>query len=179
MFRIKKLYSKTKHLAITDFLTQIYNRRQFDITIEHEFARATRYITPLTLCLIDIDYFKNVNDTYGHKVGDDVLCSIAALIKKMFRKSDYVFRYGGEEFMIILPETNVNNAFIPIERLRKEIEKFEFQANTQKFNVTASFGLADNCVDAITFEQLIKNTDIALYKAKNSGRNKVVIYEGK
>ena len=81
--------------------------------------------------------------------------------------------------MIILPETNVNNAFIPIERLRKEIEKFEFQANTQKFNVTASFGLADNCVDAITFEQLIKNTDIALYKAKNSGRNKVVIYEGK
>ena len=149
------------------------------ITIEHVFARATRYITPLTLCLIDIDYFKNVNDTYGHKVGDDVLCSIAALIKKMFRKSDYVFRYGGEEFMIILPETNVNNAFIPIERLRKEIEKFEFQANTQKFNVTASFGLADNCVDAITFEQLIKNTDIALYKAKNSGRNKVVIYEGK
>ena len=179
LFRIKKLYSKTKHLAITDFLTQIYNRRQFDITIDHEFSRATRYIKPLTLCLCEIDYFKNVNDTYGHKVGDDVLCSIAALIKKMFRKSDYVFRYGGEEFMIILPETNVNNAFIPIERLRKEIEKFEFQANTQKFNVTASFGLADNCVDAITFEQLIKNTDIALYKAKNSGRNKVVIYEGK
>lgn len=179
LFRIKKLYSQTKHLAITDFLTQIYNRRQFDVTIEHEFARATRYLTPLTLCLIDIDHFKNVNDTYGHKIGDDVLFTIASLIKKLFRKSDYVFRYGGEEFMIIMPATNVNNAYIPIERLRKEIEKLEFNGNNAKFNITASFGLADNCVDAMTFEQLIKNTDIALYKAKNSGRNKVVIYEGK
>lgn len=179
LFRIKKLYSQTKHLAITDFLTKIYNRRQFDITIEHEFARAIRYLTPLTLCLIDIDHFKNVNDTYGHKIGDEVLCAIASLIKKMFRKSDYVFRYGGEEFMLILPETNVNNAYTPIERLRKEIEKLEFNSNNFNFNITASFGIADNCVDAITFEQLIKNTDIALYKAKNSGRNKVIIYEGK
>lgn len=179
LFRIKKLYSQTKHLAITDFLTQIYNRRQFDITIEHEFARATRYLTPLALCLVDIDHFKNINDTYGHKAGDEVLCSIANLIKKMFRKSDYVFRYGGEEFMLILPETNVNNAYISIERLRKEISKLEFTSNDDKFNVTASFGLADNCVDALNFEQLIKNTDIALYKAKNSGRNKIIIYEGK
>ena len=179
LFRIKKLYSQTKHLAITDFLTEIYNRRQFDITIEHEFARAIRYLTPLTLCLIDIDHFKSVNDTYGHKIGDEVLRAIALLIKKMFRKSDYIFRYGGEEFMLILPETNVNNAYTPIERLRKEIEKLEFNSNNLKFNITASFGLADNCVDAMTFEQLIKNTDIALYKAKNSGRNKVIIYEGK
>ncbi len=179
LFRIKKLYEQTKHLAITDFLTQIYNRRQFDITIEHEFARAIRYLTPLTLCLIDIDHFKNINDTYGHKVGDEVLCAIANLIKKMFRKSDYVFRYGGEEFMVILPETTVNKAYSPIERLRQEIAKLKFSNNNNSFNVTASFGIADNCVDAMTFEQLIKNTDIALYKAKNNGRNKVIIYEGK
>lgn len=178
LFRIKKLYEQTKHLAITDFLTQLHNRRQFDITIEHEFARATRYLSPLTLCLIDIDHFKNINDTYGHKVGDDVLCAIANLIKKIFRKSDYVFRYGGEEFMVVLPEATVNNAYSPVERLRQEIAKLEFANGNSKFNVTASFGIADNCVDAMTFEQLIKNTDIALYKAKNSGRNRVVIYEG-
>lgn len=171
--KINFMYSRTRYLSLTDALTGLYNRRHFDNTVEREFLRSKRYGSDLTIAIIDIDFFKKINDTYGHICGDYILKETAYLIMDNFRKTDIVFRYGGEEFVVILTETNIEQALIPLERLRKTIELYDFKYEGTPIKLTISTGAA--CNSANTVNEFLDNADKALYNAKNSGRNKVII----
>ena len=140
--KINFMYTQTRHLSVTDGLTGLYNRRHFEVNLEREFMRAKRYKNNLSIAMIDVDFFKKVNDTYGHACGDYVLKEIAFLINEAFRKTDMVFRYGGEEFVVILTETDSENAVIPLERLRKSVEANKFKYNNQYLNITISIGVS-------------------------------------
>lgn len=172
--KINFMYSHTKHLSVTDALTGLYNRRHFDNMIEREFLRAKRYSNDLSIALMDIDYFKKVNDTYGHLCGDYILKEVAYLILENFRKTDMVFRYGGEEILVILTETPLEKAVIPLERLRKSIENYPFNYDGQDIRITISIGAESINPEISDYEELINNADRALYQAKENGRNKVV-----
>lgn len=172
--KINFMYSKTRHMSVTDALTGLYNRRHFEDNLEREFLRAVRYDNNLSFAIIDIDYFKKVNDTYGHSAGDYILKEIAYLISQTFRKTDMVFRYGGEEFAVIITETSLEKAVIPLERLRKTIEETVFKFKDEKINITISVGVAEVNEQTNTVHQLFEQADNALYKAKENGRNKVV-----
>lgn len=173
--KINFMYSKTRHMSVTDALTGLYNRRHFEDNLEREFLRAVRYDNHLSFAMIDIDYFKQVNDTYGHSAGDYVLKEVAYLISQTFRKTDMVFRYGGEEFAVIITETPLSKAVVPLERLRKTVEENNFTYNGQKIDITISIGASEVNEQTNTVHQLFELADKALYKAKESGRNRVVI----
>ncbi|MBR5555168.1 GGDEF domain-containing protein [bacterium] len=172
--KINFMYSHTKHLSVTDPLTGLYNRRHFDNMIEREFLRAQRYSNDLSIALIDVDFFKKVNDTHGHLCGDYVLKEVAYLTLQTFRKTDMVFRYGGEEILVILTETPLEKAVIPLERLRKSIENYPFNYDGKDIKITVSIGVESLCEETHNFEELIDHADKALYKAKDNGRNQVV-----
>ncbi len=172
--KINFMYSHTRHMSLTDGLTGLYNRRHFDSTIEREFSRSKRYGGDLSLAIIDIDFFKKINDTYGHLCGDYVLKEVAYLILDNFRKTDLVFRYGGEEFVVILTETNLESAKIPMERLRQKIENYPFTYSGNKVKVTVSAGVSCNCTEST--DEFLDNADKALYKAKETGRNRVEFF---
>ena len=177
LMRIKWLYSETKYLAITDGLTGLYNRRYFQQTLDREFARSKRYKNPLSIALFDIDFFKNVNDTYGHQFGDKVIAEISKIIRTSLRKTDYVARYGGEELVLILPETPIDQTMIPIERIRVKIQDHAFIYGDKSVQVTISCGLAGIEPDVNTYEDLILRADKALYESKGNGRNQTTIYQ--
>lgn len=158
--------------ASIDKLTGIYNRRMLDSFLQKEIEVSKRHKDNLSLIIIDIDFFKLVNDTYGHLVGDNVLKQLSKIISQNIRISDIFGRYGGEEFLIICTKTSENNAFILAEKLRKEIENFKFDRVGYK---TISLGIS-SLTNNDDIELLFKKADEALYKAKNSGRNKTVIY---
>jgi diguanylate cyclase (GGDEF)-like protein len=159
----KKLEYESSH----DPLTYIYNRRSYENVIESEVARSKRYNQPMSLILFDIDYFKNINDKYGHKIGDKVLIDLAKVVIESIRKSDSVFRVGGEEFAIISPETRAEGAFKLAEKVRNRVENYSFET----FNkVTISLGVAEFYQD-ITKDELYHHADQALYLAKKKGRN--------
>lgn len=176
LFKMRYLYSETEYLSVTDGLTGLYNRRHFEYNVEREFLRTKRYPSDLSLAMIDIDYFKKINDTYGHQYGDYVLKELSHLISESFRKTDMVYRYGGEELVVILTETPIENAGIPLERLRKKISEHKFSYNDQETNVTVSIGIGTNFPGIQNEKELVECTDKALYKAKQEGRNKVVAY---
>lgn len=171
--KINFMYSQTKYLSVTDGLTGLYNRRHFECNFEREFLRSERYNGKLSLAMIDIDFFKKINDTYGHGCGDYVLKEIAYLALQTFRKTDMVFRYGGEEFAVILTETDINKAIIPCERLRKNVEEYPFVYGGEAFKVTISVGVCEKDESITSPFELFERTDKALYRAKNSGRNTV------
>jgi len=168
---IRKLDVKKKklqELANKDQLTQCYNRRVFELDLEHEIERAKRTNENFALVSFDIDFFKNINDTYGHQEGDKVLINVSSIVKRKNRKYDKLYRVGGEEFMILLPSTNLKNAIEIAQRIRVDIEKYSFDAEV----VTASFGVCEyNKKD--NYAQLYKRVDNLLYKAKENGRNRV------
>lgn len=170
--KINFMYSRTRYLSLTDTLTGLSNRRHFDNSIEREFLRSKRYGGDLSLAIIDIDFFKKINDTYGHLCGDYVLKEVAYLIMENFRKTDMVFRYGGEEFVVILTETSLAQSEIPMERLRKTIENYEFKYEKNSIKVTISIGVSSNKYE--TVKDFIETADKALYEAKTSGRNRIV-----
>lgn len=174
--QINYMYSKTKYLSLTDELTRLPNRRSFENDFEKEFLRAKRYKNKLTLVMFDIDYFKQVNDTYGHQCGDYVLKQVSNAALQTFRKTDTVYRFGGEEFIVILTETDINQAIIPLERFRKTIDTLFLEYQGKKLHITVSIGGFQLTDEIKTKEQLIEKTDMALYEAKNSGRNKTVCY---
>src|SRR5574344_117593 len=176
LFKMKTLYSERERLSISEDLRGLHNRRHFQNNIEREFIRTRRYPSKLSLALIDIDYFKQVNDTYGHQFGDYVLKEISNILVKSFRKTDMIYRYGGEELTVILTETSLENSVIPLERFRERIEKYPFSYNGQETRLTVSEGLGTNADFVQTELDLIECADKALYKAKQSGRNKVVMY---
>lgn len=160
-------------MATIDKLTNIYNRRILDDFLKIEIERANRHNRDLSLIMIDIDYFKKVNDTFGHLVGDNLLSKIAELISGNLRNSDIFGRYGGEEFLIICTQTTKENAFVLAEKLRVLIKDFKFDEIGYK---TISLGISD-FQKGDTVETLFKKADFALYEAKDSGRDKVVIYK--
>lgn len=170
--KINFMYSQTKQMTVTDALTGLFNRRHFEAEFDREYKRAKRYKNDLSLAIIDIDFFKKVNDTYGHLCGDYVLKEVSYLIKQNFRQTDILFRYGGEEFAVILTETPSATACVPLERLRKKIEGYNFKFKGQELKITVSIGVSSNC-DFENPSEMFEEADKALYKAKNSGRNSV------
>jgi len=162
---------KIEKLATFDALSKVYVRRVIMNIIGHEYGKYKRYQTPFSVIMIDIDHFKKVNDTYGHQIGDLVLVGITEIIKTNIRKSDSVGRYGGEEFIVLLPETNLNDAAIVAEKLRHKVSEFDFH---KVGKVTISLGVAEVSQDMHSIDDLIKEADKKLYIAKNEGRNKVV-----
>ena len=161
---------KLNNLASKDSLTNIFNRRIIDEFISKETIKSKRYNNSLALIMIDIDHFKEVNDKYGHQVGDEVILSLVDIISKNIRESDIFGRWGGEEFIILLPETNLNQATIVAQNIRKKVQEYRFDKVGQK---TISLGVSEfNSNDDSTV--FIKRVDDALYKAKATGRNRVV-----
>jgi diguanylate cyclase (GGDEF)-like protein len=169
------LFEKVKSMATTDGLTGVYNHRHFQEKLSEIILRAERYNEKFSLILVDIDFFKKVNDSYGHQVGDIVLKKVASILKSTARKVDIVARYGGEEFAIICVNDDKNNAAKFAERLRKEIENTIILFEGGKLNVTASFGVASYPDDGKDKVNIIEMADRALYKAKHGGRNKVIV----
>ena len=179
---LEKKNSILDNLANIDGLTGIYNHRYFQNALDQELNRAERHSTSISIILIDIDHFKKVNDSYGHQVGDFVLSEFSKTIQENIRKYDILARYGGEEFVVILPETNTEDALLVAEKLRVIIEQTGFKENGETHRVTASFGQA--CSHPTTEDNLEKNTfisqaDQALYEAKAKGRNQVVGFSPK
>lgn len=172
--KINFMYSHTKHLSVTDPLTGLYNRRNLDVHLEREFLRAKRYKNDLSIAVIDIDFFKKVNDTYGHICGDYVLKEVSYMILETFRKTDLIFRYGGEEFVALLTETPVEKALIPLERLRQSIESHPFSYNGNNIKVTISIGVNANKEDIENASEFLDCADKALYYAKEHGRNQII-----
>jgi diguanylate cyclase (GGDEF)-like protein len=159
--------------ARTDALTGLSNRRFLDEQMDRVLAESTRYGDPAALILLDLDYFKAINDTHGHLVGDQVLCHVAATLQDGVRGVDVCARYGGEELAVLLPRTGLQGAVELAERLREMLEKRPLQLNGNPLQVTASFGVASFPRDAPTSQALLSSADSALYRAKLAGRNRV------
>lgn len=173
---IRLLNEQLNLLAMTDELTKISNRRAFFVRGNEEILRARRYRQPLTAIMLDIDKFKNINDTLGHETGDLVLQCIAATLKAHVREVDITGRLGGEEFGILLPNTKAPEAAILAERLRSAIENEHCLTEKISISITASLGVAEFTTDMASLDDLLRNADVAMYEAKNSGRNKVNIF---
>ena len=178
MVRIRSAEKKVEEIALTDNLTGLYNRRFLDKRFEEEISRAKRNVTPLSCFLLDIDFFKKINDTYGHDFGDFVLKEIADVLKNNLRGYDGIVRFGGEEFIVILPGVDADGAKKAAEKIRGKIESHDFTRNDTTHKVTISIGVF-SCPSTDMNESIdhyIKSADEALYKAKESGRNRVVVY---
>lgn len=170
----KKLLYET---SIRDELTKLYNRRHLEKELEIEVSRTNRYERDLSLLMTDIDHFKKFNDTYGHRVGDEVLSGVAEVIAKKIRTIDSAYRYGGEEFTVLMPETELSGALIVAEKVRKAVEEKKFHLdNGQEIRVTISIG-AGEYKHGQDLDSFFKRTDQALYKAKSLGRNQVAILD--
>ncbi|WP_092235112.1 histidine kinase N-terminal 7TM domain-containing diguanylate cyclase [Desulfobacula phenolica] len=172
----RMLMQRLEKLAAIDSLTGVFNRRQFEIQAEIEMRRSIRMNTPLSVLMFDIDHFKNVNDTWGHQCGDQVLKEFAATIAANIRDVDHLGRFGGEEFILIMPESNRKVAATISERLRQAIEKMILNLDGNITGITVSIGVAGRWNDEnISIDSLIKYADKALYAAKQNGRNRVEI----
>jgi two-component system cell cycle response regulator len=170
--QLKALNQKLQSLAVTDGLTGLHNHRAFQDYLEEQFQTAMRNKQPLALILMDVDHFKQYNDTYGHQAGDEVLRQVARILSAHVREGDFVARYGGEEFVIVLPRTDSESAVAVAERLRRAVESAEWQLRP----VTGSFGVACIRPDMETRQELIEAADQALYQAKKNGRNRVEVW---
>jgi len=169
-------YQNTKELTNRDELTKLYNRRYFFERLEKEVERAKRYQRRLSLLMIDIDHFKNYNDTFGHLLGDEILKQLARLLEGRLRKVDVVARYGGEEFLVLLPETEKRNALRVGEKLRKAVEKHNFHSQRPelgKGKITITVGVSSFPEDSESAYELLDLADKAMYYGKAQGRNQV------
>ncbi|MBI2343762.1 MAG: GGDEF domain-containing protein [Deltaproteobacteria bacterium] len=173
-----RLYSKTRELAVRDDLTGLYNRRHFLEVLQIEWKRAVRFHRGLAVLMLDVDHFKAFNDDFGHLHGDHVLREISALLRRNLREVDTLARFGGEEFIALLPDTDRDGAIHVGEKLRRMVELERFQGAQQAENhpMTVSIGISVYPDDALQMDDLIDHADIALYEAKDGGRNKTVCY---
>lgn len=172
-----RLYERVQKLAITDGLTGVYVRRHLLDRLDGELDRSKRFGFKLSFLMIDIDYFKNFNDSYGHLVGDVVLKQVAETIRSSVREVDLVGRYGGEEFGVLLIETDESLAFMVAERIRRSVEEKEFKAYDEKLKVTVSIGCSTySYYEVGDASMIIESADSALYQAKRQGRNKVCLF---
>ncbi|MCB9480407.1 MAG: GGDEF domain-containing protein [Desulfobacteraceae bacterium] len=159
---------------LLDPLTGAYNRRAYDKRVKEEIERFFRYKTKFSMILFDVDHFKNINDSYGHDIGDKCLTEIIKRVGPLLRLSDFLARYGGEEFAVLLPETNQEGAFNVAEKIRKTIEEISFVYKKEKITITVSLGVCEIKEGDSGYDSLFSRLDKAMYEAKNSGRNKVV-----
>lgn len=173
----RKYTEKLAEMANHDALTNVHNRHYFNQELEKEIAKSRRYKIDLSLLMIDIDHFKKVNDTYGHQVGDQVLKTLASICKQVLRDVDIVVRFGGEEFIVILPSTNISGALLTAERIRQAVEAETFTYDDVNLKCTVSVGVTSYDNADWTDKDLIKAADIALYEAKQNGRNQICEFD--
>ncbi len=174
---LKAARERMKQLSITDDMTETYNYRYLMDSLELELRRAERYEYPISLMMLDIDHFKNYNDTHGHVAGDKVLRGVAQVLKDTIRHTDILARYGGEEFGVILIKTNLDEACQIAERVRRAVEDsaFDYEDTQPTGQLTVSVGVSTLCPQVASQKELIKTADDALYEAKRAGRNRVAI----
>ncbi len=173
---LKAILAQADEVSHTDALTYLPNRRQIINNLQKEAHRAERYKTPLSISMMDIDHFKNINDTYGHTVGDVVLLQLANMLREGVRESDMVGRYGGEEFLIVLPNTELQRATELAGRLCKIIREKDIEV-VGKAHITVSIGVAEYRHAEENWQKFLNRADMALYAAKNTGRDRWAISE--
>ena len=176
LIEIGILQSQLREQAIRDALTNVFNRRYLEETLERELARAEREKYPLCVIMMDLDYFKDINDTYGHEAGDIVLKTLAETVMRQSRHGDFVCRYGGEEFVLVMPNIGVETARYRAEELHQIINSLNIIYGVFNLTTTISMGVATYPGHGKTKEELLRASDRALYIAKNTGRNRVVVY---
>jgi len=159
--------------AITDPLTAVFNRRHVVEQAQLEIKKALRNGAALSFVLLDLDHFKSVNDTYGHDTGDRVLIATANILKEICRETDIVSRFGGEEFLLVLPDTNLSGAVTMAEKIRQAMERKIHHCADREFQVTASFGVSQWTADEADIRDVLLRTDDALYEVKSNGRNRI------
>ncbi len=174
---VKSILVQANELANIDVLTFLPNRRKIIVELQEEVIRSNRYGTPLSISILDIDHFKKVNDTYGHTTGDEALRSVAARMREHIRQPDTIGRYGGEEFLIVLPNSEAKAAAEQASRLCREIRGTQIEANHHVLSVTISIGIAQFHIGQESWEGVLHRADEALYQAKNNGRDRWVIAE--
>jgi diguanylate cyclase len=175
---LQAVLAQTNEVTNTDVLTFLPNRRKIIVELQEEVIRSNRYGTPLSISILDIDHFKKVNDTYGHTTGDETLRSVAARLRDHIRHPDIIGRYGGEEFLIVLPNSEVKAAADQASRLCQQVRTMQIEANNHVLSVTISIGIAQFRVGQENWEGFLHRADEALYKAKGSGRDQWVVAEG-
>jgi diguanylate cyclase (GGDEF)-like protein len=168
---LKAVIAQADEVSHTDALTFLPNRRQIIGDLQREAIFSDRYGTPLSISMLDIDHFKKINDTYGHTVGDDVLRSLASELREHIRHPDTIGRYGGEEFLIVLPHSTINAAAEQAERLCKYVQSLSIMSGEKKIAMTVSIGVAQYKIHKEDWEAFLNRADAALYQAKNKGRN--------
>ncbi len=178
MIRIKNIQTRFEKISVTDELTDLYNRRYLFQRLEEELSRAKRREGEFSIIMIDIDHFKNINDSYGHQYGDFVLKNLAKIFKSLVRQEDIIARFGGEEFVIICPDESEKGAFTLAERIRNQVLSYTFASSGISTHISISLGVASFTKKDIdsTIDDLIKKADEALYAAKDAGRNKTIKY---
>ncbi|WP_426153697.1 diguanylate cyclase [Pseudomonas sp. DC3000-4b1] len=174
--QLQMVNAQLQKLSSTDRLTGLYNRGHWEEALKHEYARHSRYGNDCTLIMFDIDHFKQVNDTYGHPGGDRVIQRVADMVREHVRDSDICGRYGGEEFALLLPDTDKEGGQILAERLRASIEETVVEHDGKLIRFTISLGVADLQRPAADHQELIERADQALYTSKRSGRNRVTVH---
>jgi diguanylate cyclase (GGDEF)-like protein len=168
-------FENSERLTITDDLTKLFNYRYLMKYIESDVKRCLRYKKKVSLLFIDVDGFKKINDTFGHLVGSQALAEMGQVFKRIVRETDVVGRYGGDEFVIVLPETPLNGAIVIAERIRKKVEECEFVAQNSSVRLTVSLGVANCPKHTLTAEGLIKKADAAMYRAKEISKNSIKV----
>lgn len=176
--QLRLAHELLENLSQEDYLTGVYNRRHLEETAAKEFSLGKRHDFPVSILIMDLDHFKQVNDTYGHLVGDQVLVELTQCVYEIIRQTDIFGRYGGEEFMLFMPHTALEDALMLAERIRQAVADRTFQFDHAKVNVTISLGVASATAQTRTLEDLMLNADLALYRAKEQGRNRVEVYDG-
>lgn len=175
VFLVRELYIKATH----DSLTKLFNHKQGLILLNREIARIQRNRQPLSIAMLDLDHFKDCNDRFGHHAGDDVLRFISKLLTESMRKCDIISRYGGEEFLLVLPDTELKKAVDVIKRVKSSIQKHVFNFSDTKYSITASFGVIEYDPDKnLSGDLLIEGADALLYRAKSEGRNRISFDDG-
>jgi diguanylate cyclase (GGDEF)-like protein len=168
-------FEHAERLTITDDLTKLYNYRYLMQYLESEVRRCLRYKKKVSLLFIDIDGFKKINDTFGHLIGSQALSELGQVFRQILREADVVGRYGGDEFVIVLPETPLSGALLIAERIRKQVEDYEFFAQNLSMRLTVSLGVANCPKHTLTAEGLIKKADAAMYRAKELTKNSIKV----
>ena len=168
-----ELLQQAERFSLEDSVTQVNNRRCLDVRLAADVQRARRYASPLTIAMVDIDNFKEINDRYAHTKGDEVLRRVAALMREALRDSDYVARYGGDEFVLVFPETRLSNARLVCEMVRERIAAEDWSSIAPELKITVSLGVAERSPNTNTPDLLLNAADRLLYRAKRTGKNSV------
>ena len=174
---VKAILAQAHEIANTDVLTFLPNRRKIIVDLQEEVIRSNRYDTSLSISLLDLDHFKNINDTYGHTTGDEALRSVSSRLREQIRHPDTIGRYGGEEFLIVLPNSEVKAAVEQASRICQQVRALQIETNNHVLSVTVSIGIAQYRIGQENWEQFLHRADVALYKAKDDGRDQWVVAE--